>query len=64
MNMTKLRWSLRREKGFLPERGFAILTSGGCLGSTYGEPGFNMTRTFRIVLFKWDWRLNLSWKKL
>ncbi len=56
-------WEIKRNRGFMPDRGIALLTSGGCLGSTYGEPGDDMVREFKVVFLWWSWSMNLRWKR-
>lgn len=57
-----MRWGFKRQRSFMPECGFALTTSGGHLGSTYGEPGRDMVRSFTLTLLRWTWVLRFSWK--
>lgn len=58
-----MNWYIRRERQLYRPRGFGLYWEGGCLGSTYGEPGtdhfFSVT-----IFFWWQWRLQISWKRL
>lgn len=62
----KYRFALVLNKGHLFFRswGIALTTDGGCLGSTYGEPGLDMSRAFHLTFICWTLSLRIYWKKL
>jgi len=57
----EMRFRIEREDGFIPSRGFGISTSGGCMGTEYGDPRTKMTRNISVQLW-WKWTLMICWK--
>ena len=59
----KPRWRFERESSYRQSFGIAVLASGGCNGSTYGEPGLNMGQEVQLVLGPLSLTLIVVWKK-
>lgn len=59
-----LRLQFEREHRLYRPFGLALLTEGGCLGSTYGEAGADWFRTLTLTTGPWTWVLRASWKRL
>lgn len=58
----ELRVGFGIERGFMPSRGLGISTSGGVMGTEYGDPRHNMTRIVSVQIW-WTMTMRICWKE-
>ncbi len=59
-----MRVHFQQEHNLYQGKGLALLTSGGCTGSTYGIKGWNMFRRFLFTFLWWTFSVSFYWNSM
>jgi len=60
--MKKFNWWIKREQALYQNYGLALTTNSGCLGTTFGQEGWNWFRTIQFTFLLWTWSFTVTWK--